>query len=212
MFSITTNTICKNSADFIEPVLKQVLPYVEKAIVSVDRASTDGKIGILERMAKEYHKIDLDYYEVKNPLKDLVEQKNRQIQKSKSEWIWTLDDDDFYPIEQVKNIIKFLEGAKADAYLIKCWFPVDKEHYYPPKGNWNERFFRNVPGLEWENNFLHETINKPKMRIETKIAYFIHLSYLKTRSWRREWNKKLYPRYKHVKGLPDYIKDILKKI
>ncbi len=212
MFSITTNTICKNSADFIEPVLKQVLPYVDRAIVSVDKVSTDGTIKILERMAKENPKIDLDYYEVKNPAYDLVAQKNKQIQKSKTEWIWTVDDDDFYPKKQVKNIVKFLGKAREDAYLIKCWFIVDKEHYYPPKGNWNERFYRNVPGLKWENNFLHETIKKPKARIKTRIAYFIHLSYLKTHSWRKEWNKHQYPQYQHIEELPIDIQNLLKNL
>ena len=65
MLDIATNTIVKNGADFIELCLNQVLPFVSKAIVSVSKDSTDGTISILERMAKENPKIELNYYEVK---------------------------------------------------------------------------------------------------------------------------------------------------
>ena len=207
---ITTHTICKNSADFIEPVLKQVIPYIKKAIVSVDIASSDGTIEILNRLAKENQKIELNYYSVKNPFKDLVVQRNEQIKKTETEWIWILDDDDLYSEKQIKNIFKILEKGKADAYLLPCWFVVDKEHYYPPKGAWAERFFRNVPNLKWEGEFLYETIKKAKIKIKT--AYFIHLSYLKTHSWRKEWNILEYPQYQHIEELPKNIKDILKQI
>ena len=205
---ITTNTICKNSADFIESILRQTLPHITKAIISADRASTDGTIEILERLKKENPKIELDYYTVSDPFKDLVVQRNKQIQKTKTEWIWILDDDELYPEEQIKKIFKVLENGKANAYLLPFYFVVDKEHYYSGKGSKAERFFRNVPGLKWENDFLYETIKTEKTRIDD--VYFIHLSYLKTNSWRKEWNMLQYPQYQHIEGLPQSVKDILK--
>lgn len=207
---ITTNTLCKNSADFVEVCLKQVLPFITKAIVSADKSSTDGTPEILERLKGENPKIELDYYTISEPFKDLVAERNKQLQKTKTEWIWILDDDELYLEEQIKNIFKVLEEGRADAYLIPCWFPVDKEHYYPSKGAWAERFFRNIPNIKWEGEFLHETIKIPKTRIKT--ASYIHLSYLKANSWRKEWNILPYPRFENLKELPKDIKDILRNL
>ena len=65
--TICSHTIVKNGQPFIDLVLNQVLPFVDRAIVTVSVKSTDGTKELLEKMAKDNPKINLIYEDVYKP-------------------------------------------------------------------------------------------------------------------------------------------------
>lgn len=202
MSSICSNTLLKNSADFIEPCLNSVLPYVDRAIVSVDRTSTDGTIDILERMAGENPKIELDFYTIENPTTDLPRERNRQLKKTKEDWVWIVDDDEYYLPEDVLRLKEIMEREKRyEAIAFRAWFVVDENHHHPSRGRHRmERIFRNKPTLNWRGEWSREAIHDGNRWISshnmddtvidvgTDIKY-IHLSYLKKYTWRTAFGK-----------------------
>ncbi|HEC64667.1 MAG TPA: hypothetical protein ENI23_05205, partial [bacterium] len=62
--TLCSHTITRNGGIFIEPCLRQILPYVDRALVLVDMRSEDGTIEVLKRLSEEYPKLELDYYNV----------------------------------------------------------------------------------------------------------------------------------------------------
>lgn len=221
MLDITTNTIVKNGADFIESCLNQVLPFVKKSIVSVSRISTDGTIEILERMAKLNPKIELDYYADDHPnnirrIFGLTGIRNKQLARTKSEWIWVLDDDEFYPTETIKSIFKEIENnTDNDSFSLKFWFLVDWQHYQPQHNHRKTiRFYENVPDIKWQHIFTQESIEVKNPKFLNH-RYF-HLSYLKKNSWRNEghMDRWRYPKYdiaKCVKLSQENLKELHEK-
>lgn len=202
MSSICTNTLLKNSADFIEPCLNSVLPYVDRAIVSVDKASTDGTIDILERMAKENPKIDLDFYEISDPNEDLPKQRDRQLKKTTEDWVWIVDDDEYYMPVDATNLKELIETDKEhNAFALRAWFALDEKHYHLYRGQHRmERIFRNKPSLHWQGVWSKEAIYDGNLwvshyRPEAKVlpiqktVRYIHLSYLKKFTWRTAFGK-----------------------
>lgn len=203
MSSICSNTLLKNSADFVEPCLKSVLPYVDRAIVSVDRTSTDGTIEIMERMAKENPKIDLDFYEISEPNTDLPKQRERQLKKTTEDWVWIVDDDEYYlPSDAVK--LKELADTDTEhsAFALRAWFAIDEKHYHPYRGQHKmERIFRNKPSLHWTGLWSKEAIydgtlwlshylpEAKVLQIHDQVRY-LHFSYLKNYTWRTAFGAK----------------------
>jgi len=207
MPSICSNTLLKNSADFIEPCLNSILPYVDRAIVSVDKASADGTIEIMKRMANENPKIDLDFYEIEDPNIDLPRQRDFQLQKTTEDWIWIVDDDEFYLPEHAQRLKDLMDkDDKYDAYAMRAWFVIDEKHYHPYRGlHRMERIFRNKPTLNWKGIWSKEAIhdgdywvslNNKGNYIQDTICQFgsdiqyIHLSFLKKYTWRTAFGKK----------------------
>lgn len=227
---VETHTICKNSEEFIEVCLKQVLPFVDVARVYCDVASDDGTKEILERMSKENEKIKLKYYEVENPLEDLVKARNMGLKEATCDWIWILDDDEYYPTSAIEKIVKYLEITKADVAALPYCFVISGEQYVPRRSKKaTDRFYRNKPGLEWKGNFMYETMHDKQGRLGIQYdeasgrqfilpCQYFHLSYFKKYSWRNiiAKSRSRYPNYKNhpqfLRRLPQEIIDELRNI
>lgn len=185
MVEICSHTIAKNSEDFIIPCLKQILPYVNTALVSIDNNSTDRTLELVRELAEKELKIRILGYESNDPYKDLVRERNRQISMTEEEWIWIVDDDEYYLDSQLKQIIPRIGGY--DAYSLKFWFLTDKEHYNHFRGRRTIRFYRNKPNLRWIGEFGNEHIPvKPVWHLNNS---YLHLSYLKKYSWRNDFGQ-----------------------
>lgn len=224
--SIEVHTICKNSADFLELCLKQVIPYVDIVRLYCDKDSEDGTDKIAKRLSEKNENIKLTFYEVKDPIKDLVAVRNKMLDESIADWIWILDDDEFYTNSQIEEIKEELARSEYNAYALPFWFILDKNHYHPQRSkSFAERFFRNKDTLEWKGNFSREAIHDENGWMDSKRRkdivripeMYIHLSYLKKYSWRDKFGKKkfLYPDYNQTnkrKELPENIKTLLQII
>lgn len=219
--TICTHTIVKNGAEFIKPVLEAVRPYVDRMLVSVDETSTDGTADILKEMG-----IKFEYHQNTNSFRDLVKARNNQLKQTKEDWIWILDDDEYYPKDVILEILNELKTSTADAYALRFWFPIDKETYQRRRTNKHaERIYRYKPELEWRGTFtseaLYDNYGHLWHRLHPNIKFFncryIHLSYLKKYSWRKEMGN-LYPDYHNktknwkLGQMPQEIINIIKKI
>lgn len=217
MPKITSNTIVKNGEDFIEMCLNSILPYVETAIVSIDKSSTDKTTEILTRMAAKNKKIELDFFEVDN-FRQLTSIRNQQLRKSKGDWIWIVDDDEYYMEKDLKVLMNELDNTDKDAVAVFRWFilPDNRCHTKISKGV-IERLFRNKPTMEWRGKFQFECVYDGKDRMWIKFndnvlrskADYLHFSYLKKSSWRKDNKIREYYDYskcdKVFPKLPDYI-------
>ena len=233
MSSICSNTLLKNSADFIEPCLNSVLPYVDRAIVSVDKTSTDGTVDILNRMAKENSKIELDSYTIENFNTDLPKKRDEQLKRTTEDYVWIVDDDEFYLPSHAQRLKDYLDNdTKYDAYCMRAWFVLDEKHYHPYRGKHRmERVFRNKPTLNWKGVWSRESIHDGDLWVSSRnplgsnVCHFgsdvqyLHLSYLKNYTWRTTFGKKKfhYPDIspEKIKKYPEFNEEIintLKKI
>lgn len=124
----SSNTIVKNGMPFIGKVLEQVEPYMEEMIIHLSIKSNDGTKEVLEEMAKKYPKIKLFEENVSSPAQ-LTEIRNKQVEMTKSDWILFLDDDDYWPKDQLELCLKELDkDPKVLSYSVNPYQLVDWEH------------------------------------------------------------------------------------
>ncbi|HEC64669.1 MAG TPA: glycosyltransferase [bacterium] len=195
MVKICSHTIVKNGADFIEPCLRQILPHVNRALVSIDDRSSDGTVEIIKKLEKEYDNLDVDYFTVKDS-KDLVEARNRQIERTTEDYFWVVDDDEYWLEEDIKRLFKHFEKYDDLAFRVTFWFPINDKQCWllETRHSQIERVFKNVPGMVWYKTFPAERIHyKGTHLIRThkrdrllKDIFYIHFSYLKDHGWRNE--------------------------
>lgn len=209
MVKICSHTIAKNSESFVKPVLEQILPYVDRAIISVDLTSTDKTVEIVTELTRKYKKIDFwrqgnpgEYPPNAIPIERLTKERNEQIKSSKEDYIWIVDDDEYYTDDQIKDILEKVEKTKAESYSVKFWFLTDKYNYNPARGKRTLRIFKNN-GINWQGKFGNEFL--PVKNTEHLNNYYFHLSYLKSRSWRNDFNIKKYTKQAPIAELPKNI-------
>ena len=202
--NISVNTMIKNGEDFIEVCLKAVLPYVSEVIVSIDKKSTDNTVSIIREIASRNNKIKIDYFEV-DDFRKLTEIRNQQLKKSTGDWIWILDDDEYYSKEDIEIILKEMETCGKDNIALKKKFVLPDYRYHPRFSIKHiERIFKNKSTLEWKGQFQFECVYDGEKRIwlgrNPDLIYisegeFIHLSHLKKSSWRKDNKAKEFNTY-----------------
>lgn len=181
---------------FIGKVLEQVAPFMEQMIITLSAKSSDGTFEELKRIKAKYpDKIVWDFENVSSP-GELTDIRNQQVQKTKSDWILFLDDDDYWSSDQLELCLSELDkDPNILAYSVNPYQLTDWEHY---DTSWNGKSFskflrkeglrfvypwpRDMPAdkngklLYWKTN--------PQVKC---LPYkFYHLSYLKPDSFRKE--------------------------
>lgn len=202
--SICSNTIVKNGKPFIGAVLRQALPYVNRAIVTISEKSDDGTLKILRELEKEFKpKVYIDFENVQAP-RELTYVRQNQLKRVFEDWVWFLDDDDYWPNEKIEAMIKLMEehndNPEVDA-LTMCPFQVIDEKHYDLSwlGRFFTKFFKQQEGVHYRHPWPRDLIykgdevlywkrNKKVLKVPPR---FFHLSYLKGGSFRNEeWAKK----------------------
>ena len=202
MFKIISNTIVRDGMPFIGKVLEQVVPLMDKMVITLSEKSSDGtKDEILKISTKYPNKIILLYENVETRSL-LTGERNRQLQNSDSEWVMILDDDDYWEIDQLE---KCLAELPKDQEILACAVnPIqllDKETFnsWRDGKRWFSKFLRKTPDLHFINPWPRDMpINGEILhwKYSKKIKYlsyrFYHLSDLKTGSFRKieDWSKK----------------------
>lgn len=214
--TITSNTIVKNGMPFIGVVLEQVAPYMDEMIITISKESSDGTLDVLLQLKEKYEsKVFINLESVKEP-GELTEIRNQQKQNSKGDWILFLDDDDYWPRDQLKLCMLDIEkdeliNAGFLAYSVSPYQLIDFEHY---DTSWNGKSFskwlKNTPGLQyikpWPRDLpANEGVPlywKTHPKVKTLPYRFYHLSYLKSGSFRNEeWAKV----FSHKIGKPERL-------
>src|SRR3990167_9718210 len=196
---IVSNTLVKNGMPFIQPVIEQALPYVNRAIITISEKSDDGTREVLERMARHNDKIELMYENVSNP-GELTQERQKQLNRTFEDWVWFLDDDDWWSRESIEEVVELLNKEEdVDAYSFTPYQLINKSMYdmswlnksftkffkYQDKVNYRHPWPKDL--IYKGDEVLYWRTNPRVLRVPIR---FIHLSKIKKSSFRTEsWAK-----------------------
>lgn len=220
--TIATHTLVRNGMPFIDLVLRQLIPYVNKCYVTISVSSTDETESKIQSLNREFkHKLSIVYEDVDKP-GQLTLERQLQADNTTEDWIWFLDDDDYWPKEYIEKILPLLnddiDGLAFSPYQLMSkkfhdstwankWFTkIFKNKDIKYKNPWpRDIIFTGGTPLYWKHNL--KVIRKPD------IKYF-HLSSLKNDSFRdSEKFKKDYKQTTSIKKmLPENENNNIKNI
>lgn len=191
--SICSHTIVKNGQPFIDLILKQVLPFVDRAIVTVSIKSTDGTKKLIEDMAKDNPKINIIYENVYR-IGDLTYERQLQVGRTTEDWILFLDDDDYWPTRSLETVVDYLYRADdIDGIAFNPFQMVDFDNEDVSwRYKWFTKVFPNVRGLHYRFPWPKDAIYidnrwcywRKNNRVKKLEARYFHLANLKNESFR----------------------------
>lgn len=209
---VVSHTIVKNGMPFIDLVLRQVLPYMNRSLVTVSEKSEDETLSKLRDLEKEFpKKLFIDFENVKSP-GELTDIRQNQLDRTYEDWVLFLDDDDYWPEENIKKVLATLDD-ELDAISARP-YQLDEDYKYDVSWNnkWMTRWFRTQAGLHyarpWPRDilFIFDKMVYWKKNPDNKRIMphsFFHLSHLKNDSFRDEkWAKEYKYREKKLMDLP----------
>jgi glycosyltransferase involved in cell wall biosynthesis len=196
MKSFCSHTLVRNGMPFIDLVLRQVIPFANRCLVTISDKSTDGTLKVLRQLEKEFpNKVFIDFENVKSP-GELTGERQKQVDKTYEDWILFLDDDDYWPKESLKEILLKIEASnEIDAYSVTPYQVIDEHHY---DLNWHNKsftkWFKNQKGINYRHPwprdliYLNDTLLywKTNPRVPSLDKKFFHLSNIKSGSFRNE--------------------------
>jgi len=153
MKSFCSHTLVRNGMPFIDLVLRQVIPFANRCLVTISDKSTDGTLKVLRQLEKEFpNKVFIDFENVKSP-GELTGERQKQVDKTYEDWILFLDDDDYWPKESLKEILLKIEASnEIDAYSVTPYQVIDEHHY---DLNWHNKsftkWFKNQKGINYRH-------------------------------------------------------------
>ena len=168
--------IVKNEEKNIEKALSWAKSVAIEQIV-VDTGSTDRTVEIAEQMgAKVFH------FEWIN---DFSAAKNYAIEQASGNWIAFLDADEYFPDEDVKNLMIILRKIENDPVLqkmrsaIRCPIVNLDDDGKPFLILKQDRVFRNHPELRYQGK-IHEMLMVPGELLQAPELSIIHTGYTKS--------------------------------
>lgn len=195
---ITANCIVKNEDFWIWFTLKSVLPYVDKILI-FDTGSEDLTVKVIKSIKSA--KIS---FEEKGKVgkRGLINLRQEQIKRTKTDWILILDGDEIWPSSQLERLIKTADQAPSNFVAIfnrvrNCI--GDVHHFLPEKagryqiagvsGNLNIRLIRKTPDLEVKGEYPLESyinsdgpIEKQDQNLRFSDSWYLHTTFLKRSS------------------------------
>jgi len=183
---------------FIGAVLEQVVPFVDKCVISISKRSNDGTNDVISDLAKKYPgQFDVQYEKYTNQPELTFERQSQVYRSEGADWLLFLDDDDYWPTESLKSMFELLDkpvpGIAIAPYQVldenthdgmwcKKWFTKwFRNDYINFRGIWPRDlvYTRNTP-LYWKEN--NQVLKVP--------VKFYHLAHVKKHTFRdEEWAK-----------------------
>src|SRR3990167_11464624 len=127
MNSICVNTIVRNADDVIDFCLPTIIPFVDRVIITLDSRSDDGTKEKLRELYDKYSNLELSIFNIRDPVRDIVNMRNYQLEKVKEDWLWIVDSDEYYQKNVVENIKWELISSDAKVIGLKCIAPWDEK-------------------------------------------------------------------------------------
>lgn len=200
MLDIVSTTIVRDGDDVIELCLSSVLPYVKRAIVSVDSRSKDDTRMVLHRMQAKYANLEVNTFEVKEPFEDIVKMRNEQLKRVTEQWCWIVDSDEYYFGDVIEDIQDEVNKTLNwyDVYALRCWAPWDRMNGHKSSSKAViPRIFKMKPSIKWKGRFGNEMLyngssnvflpSNPHLLV---LPYrYIHFTHLKKDPWREELHR-----------------------
>lgn len=212
MFDACVMTLVRNGADYLEPCVLQVVDKVSSVKITIDSRSDDGTRNIAHRLAARYPQISVREHVVVEPLIDLVEARNSQLDFVET-WGFIMDSDEFH-----WDILNYELSDVADAYALQCHAP------WPARGKGHKasakavigRIFRNTGVLRWNGTFGKEKLYRGEREVFADAVLlphrYIHFTHLKHDDWRTELHQRRIADGRALYQLPDNIIRIIHNI
>lgn len=192
---LVSNTLVKNGMPFIGLVLDQVLPLVDRAVITLSEKSDSKTVSEVMRIKNFWEdKVELLIENVKEP-GELTQERQRQLGfVPNGSWVLFLDDDDYWPTESLRQAIMFL-GSDCDALSVNPYQVIDDKLYDNSwKNKWFTKLFKKNATTNYKHPWPRDMIyngdtplywkrNPRNIRIAPR---FFHLSNIKDGSFRRE--------------------------
>jgi glycosyltransferase involved in cell wall biosynthesis len=201
MQPITSHTLVKNGKPFIDLVLRQAEPFVDKMLITISERSDDGTLELLRKFERDYpRKVEINFENVADKSL-LTGERQKQLDKTIGGWVWFLDDDDFWPTDAIVEVVKLLnEDKDVDGYSFNPYQLIDlKTHDDSWRIKSFTKFFKKQDGVHYEHPWPRDLIYKGKDCLHwrrnhrvphVQNIHFFHLSNLKNCSFRNEeWSK-----------------------
>ncbi len=195
MIKFTVHMIIKNEDLWVWYALQSVLPYAEQILV-YDTGSTDHTIEIIESI-----KSPKIIFEKKGTVtkKELVDLRQQQIDKTKTEWFLLVDGDEIWSEDQLKKLLGATEKVKdtKKAFFQRTRNAIgDVWHYLPEsagqyviagrKGNLNLRMIKKTKELKVIGEYPLEAyvdaggpLIEQTESLEFVDCWYLHTSFLK---------------------------------
>ena len=134
----------KNSARFLEPLLRSSRSFADEVVVAVDSRSTDGTEELCSRYADKLFRV-----ESPGTIEATLPWLNEQCT---GDWIFRLDDDELPSAGFIESLPRLLADRAVTHYrLRRRWVVGDDRARYivsrPWWPDWQLRLFRNLPSL-----------------------------------------------------------------
>lgn len=194
---IYSHTLARNSLPFIEPVLRNVEPFVEQMFVTVSEKSNDGTKEVLANLQSEWKgKLVIDTENVSNP-GELTKERQKQLNKTpRGAWVLFLDDDDMWFKNELEYMTELINrNEDVDGYSIMPYQVVNSRYF---DNSWKNKYFlkwfKNQDGVHYRHPWPRDLIYKndelmywkKNPRVPRNAARFFHLSHIKSWSFRNE--------------------------
>jgi glycosyltransferase involved in cell wall biosynthesis len=222
MQTIASHTLVRNGQPFLDLVLRQVEPFVDRMLITISEKSEDGSLTVLRKLEHDYpEKVRIYFENVKDPA-ELTKERQKQVNDTIEDWILFLDDDDYWPEKSLKEMVSLLNEG-VDGYAVSPIQVVDQfcydKHWYLHK--YFTKWFRNIDityhGPWPRDMFLtgdKELYWKKNTNVKRLEGKYFHLSNIKPHSFRNEaWTLKHYEEpIRNRSVYPDWCKEDLEKI
>jgi len=207
---------------FIDLILRQVEPYMDKMLITISEKSEDGSLAVVRDFEREFpNKVRVLFENVDDPAK-LTHERQRQVDLTIEDWILFLDDDDYWPEESLKEMMELVK-KDVDGYAISPIQIVDQfgydKHWFMHK--FFTKWFRNKNITyhgPWPRDMImsgdKELYWKKNLNTIRLTGKYFHLSNIKYNPFRKEeWTKGNYEEpIKNKSKYPKWCKKHLERI
>lgn len=219
---IASHTLVKNGMPFLDLVLRAVEPYMNRMLITISEKSTDNSLNVVNDFEREFRsKVRVMFENADDPAK-LTMERQKMVDMTHEDWILFLDDDDLWPDESLKEMMKLIQ-EDVDGYALSPIQVIDQMYY---DKHWEEKkfftkWFKNKD-INYHNPWPRDIIKsgdkelywKKNLDVKRLVGKYFHLSNIKPSSFRDEkWSKGHYIEPIKNKSLyPDWCKPYLEKI
>ena len=219
---IASNTLVRNGQPFLNLVLRQAEPYMNRMLITISEKSNDGSLEVLRKLEHDFPRKVRIYFENVSDPSELTTMRQRMADDTYEDWILFLDDDDLWPKESMDEMMRLVR-ENVDGYAVSPIQVVDQnyydKHWYEHKyfAKWFQNKDINYAG-PWPRDMIlsgdRELYWKKNSRVKRLNGKYFHLSNIKPSSFRKEkWSKGHYvEEIKNRSEYPDWCKKYIEKI
>lgn len=220
--TVCSHTLVRNGMPFLDLVLRQVEPYMNKMIITISEKSTDGSLEVINKFERQFkNKVRILFENVSDPSR-LTLERQKQVDITNEDWILFLDDDDYWPKESLDEMMKLIDGD-IYAYAVSPIQVIDQQYYdrHWTSKKYFTKWFKNQD-INYHDPWPRDAIFsgekelywKKNKEVRKLVGKYFHLSNIKHNSFRNEkWTKGHYEEpIKNRSLYPDWCKPHIEKI